>query len=117
MSVLLVWNLIASYLTESGMLFTGSESYIKQIRLPYSVYVYRSSWAKLIIFAHNFFIYFGVLIYFQIWPGATALLAIPGLAVVVLNGTVASLYNRNCCRLDFGTFRSSSPRSFKFFFS
>jgi lipopolysaccharide transport system permease protein len=88
---LLVWTLIASYLTESGVLFTGSESYIKQISLPYSVYVYRASWAKLIIFAHNFVIYFGVLLYFQIWPGAVALLAIPGLMIVVLNGTIASL--------------------------
>ena len=88
---LLVWNLMASYLTEGGTLFTGSESYIKQISLPYSVYVYRSSWAKLIIFAHNFVIYIGVLIYFRIWPGAVGLLAIPGLAIVVLNGTVANL--------------------------
>jgi lipopolysaccharide transport system permease protein len=88
---LLVWNLISSYLIEGGTLFTGSESYIKQIRLPYSMYVYRSSWAKLIIFAHNFVIYLGVLIYFQIWPGATSLLAVPGLMLVVLNGTIASL--------------------------
>ena len=55
------------------------------------MYVYRSSWSKLIIFAHNFVIYIGVLIYFRIWPGAVALLAIPGLAIVVLNGTVANL--------------------------
>lgn len=88
---LLVWTLISSYLTEAGTLFTGSESYIKQIRLPFSVYVYRSSWAKLIMFAHNFIIYFGVLIYFQIWPGAVALLAVPGLMLVVANGTIASL--------------------------
>ncbi len=88
---LLVWTLIASYMTESGALFTGSESYIKQISLPYTVYVYRSSWAKLIIFAHNFVIYFGVLLYFQIWPGAVGLLAIPGLLLIVLNGTAASL--------------------------
>jgi lipopolysaccharide transport system permease protein len=88
---LLVWNLIASYLIESGTLFTGSESYIKHIQLPYSMYAYRSSWAKLIIFAHNFIIYLGVLLYFQIWPGIVALLAVPGLVVIVLNGTVASL--------------------------
>jgi lipopolysaccharide transport system permease protein len=88
---LLVWNLIASYLTEAGSLFVGSESYIKQIRLPYSVYALRSSWSKLIIFGHNFVIYFGVLLYFQIWPGAIALAAIPGLAMVVLNGTLACL--------------------------
>jgi ABC-2 type transport system permease protein/lipopolysaccharide transport system permease protein len=87
---LLVWNLIASYLTEGGTLFTGSESYIKQIRLPFSMYVYRSSWAKVIIFAHNFIIYIGVLIYFHIWPGFISLLAIPGLMLVVLNGTIVS---------------------------
>jgi lipopolysaccharide transport system permease protein len=88
---LLVWNLMASFMTESGILFTGSESYIKQISLPYSVYAYRSSWSKVIIFAHNFVIYFGVLLYFQIWPGAVALLAIPGLMIVILNGTIASI--------------------------
>ncbi|WP_429041486.1 ABC transporter permease [Bradyrhizobium elkanii] len=88
---LLVWNLISSFITEAGTLFTGAESYIKQIRLPYSVYVYRSSWSKLVIFAHNFVIYFGVIAYFRIWPGATALLAIPGLILVIFNGALANL--------------------------
>jgi lipopolysaccharide transport system permease protein len=89
---LLVWNFISSFLTEGGTLFTGAESHIKQIRLPYSVYVYRSSWSKLIIFAHNFVIYLGVLSYFEIWPGAVALLAVPGLLLLLVNGALASLY-------------------------
>ncbi len=89
---LLVWNLLASFLTEGGTLFTGSESYIKQIRLPYSVYVYRSGWSKVVIFAHNFIIYFALLLYFQIWPGAVALLAIPGFILLVINGALANLF-------------------------
>ena len=88
---LLVWNFMSSFLLEGGALFIGSESYIKQVRLPYSVYVFRSSWSKLIIFAHNFIIYFGVLIYFGIWPGLVALLAIPGLMLVTINGALLSL--------------------------
>jgi lipopolysaccharide transport system permease protein len=88
---LLVWNLMSSFLTEGGTLFTGAESYIKQIRLPYSVYVYRSTWSKLAIFGHNIIIYFGVLIYFQIWPGSVGLLAIPGLLLVLVNGAAATL--------------------------
>jgi lipopolysaccharide transport system permease protein len=88
---LLVWNFLSSFLTEAGALFTGSESYIKQIKLPYSVYVYRTAWSKLIIFAHNFVIYFGVLIYFQIWPGMVALLAIPALIIVTINGALVTL--------------------------
>ena len=88
---LLVWSFLSSFLIEGGALFVGAESYIKQVRLPYSVYVYRSGWSKLIIFAHNCIIYFGVLLYFQLWPGAVALLAIPGLLLVLLNGALVNL--------------------------
>lgn len=89
---LLVWGYISSILSEAGTLFTGAESYIKQIRLPYSVYVLRFMWSRVIIFAHNFVIYFGILIYFQIWPGSVALYAIPGFLLVTLNGALASMY-------------------------
>ncbi len=89
---LLVWNYISTILSESGTLFTGAESYIKQIRLPYSLYVLRFMWSKIIIFAHNFVIYFGVLLYFQIWPGSVALYAIPGFLLVTLNGALTSMY-------------------------
>lgn len=88
---LLVWGYISSILLESGSLFTNSTSYIKAIRLPYSLYVLRFMWSKIIVFAHNFIIYFGVLIYFQIWPGSAALLAIPGLIILTLNGALISL--------------------------
>ena len=88
---LLVWNYISSVIGEAGTLFTGSESYIKQIRLPYSLYVYRFVWSRIIIFAHNFVIYFGILLYFAIWPGAVMLLAIPGFILVTLNVALGSI--------------------------
>jgi lipopolysaccharide transport system permease protein len=88
---LLMWNYLSSFLQESGTMFTSSESYIKQIRLPYSVYVYRAVWSKIIILAHNFVIYFAVILYFQIWPGMTGLLAIPGFLLLTLNGALASM--------------------------
>ena len=89
---LLLWGYISSFLLEAGTMFIGSESYIKQIRLPYSVYVYRATWSKIIILAHNFVIYFGVIAYFRIWPGAVGLLAIPGFVIVTLNFALASLF-------------------------
>lgn len=89
---LLVWGYISAILSEAGALFTGAESYIKQIRLPFSVYVLRFMWGKIIIFAHNFVIYFGILIYFQVWPGSVALYAIPGFLLVTMNGALASMY-------------------------
>lgn len=89
---LLVWGHISAMFLDAGGLFTASESYIKQIRLPYSLYVCRFIWSKVIIFAHNFVIYFGIIVYFQIWPGAAVLHAIPGFLVVTLNGALASSY-------------------------
>jgi ABC-type polysaccharide/polyol phosphate export permease len=89
---LLLWNFISSALLETGGLFTASESYIKQIRLPYSLYVFRFIWSKVIIFAHNFLIYFGILAYFRIWPGVIALYAIPGFVILIVNGALAGLY-------------------------
>src|SRR3954453_15581752 len=82
---LLVWNYISSVIGEAGALFTGSESYIKQIRLPYSLYVCRFVWSRIIIFAHNFVIYCGILLYFEMWPGIALLLPIPGFILVTLN--------------------------------
>jgi lipopolysaccharide transport system permease protein len=102
---LLVWNLLSSFLIEGGVLFAGSESYIKQVKLPYSVYVYRSAWSKLIIFAHNVVIYFGIMIYFQIWPGMVALLAIPALVLVVINGALINL----CIGIISARFRDVPP--------
>ena len=54
---------------EGDTLFTGADPYIKQIKLSNSVYVNRSAWSKLPIFAYNFVVYFGVIIHFAIWPG------------------------------------------------
>ena len=89
---LLIWGFVSTIITEAGTLFTGSESYIKQIRLPYSLYVYRFIWSKVIIFAHNFVIYIGVLIFFWTTPGWAGLLAIPGFALLCLNGALTTLY-------------------------
>jgi lipopolysaccharide transport system permease protein len=89
---LLVWGFMSSTLVEAGTLFIGSESYIKQVRLPFFLYVYRFVWSRLIIFAHNFVIYLCVLIYFRISPGMVALEAIPGMLIVSLNALLVSLY-------------------------
>jgi lipopolysaccharide transport system permease protein len=88
---LLMWSYLSSFLLEAGTMFIGQESYIKQVRLPYSVYLYRSVWSKIIILAHNFVIYFAVIAWFGIWPGWTGLLVIPGFALLTLNCALVSI--------------------------
>jgi ABC-2 type transport system permease protein/lipopolysaccharide transport system permease protein len=89
---LIVWSFVSTLLIEGCSLFIGSESHIKQIRLPYSVYVYRFMWGKVIVLAHNFVIYVGVLIYFKIWPGSAGVWAIPGFLLLAFNGALTAVY-------------------------
>jgi len=89
---LLAWGFISSALNEAGTLFIGSESYIKQVRLPFSLYVFRFVWSRLIIFGHNFIIYFGVLAYFKMWPGAVVMAALPGFVLLIFNALLVCIY-------------------------
>jgi lipopolysaccharide transport system permease protein len=89
---LIVWGFISSILNEAGSVFTANELFIKQIRLPYTIYVWKFVWSKMIIFAHNFIIYVVILIYFRIWPGEPFIFIIPGLLLIVINGLLVTLY-------------------------
>jgi len=89
---LIIWGFISSILNEAGSVFTANESFIKQIRLPYTVYVWKFVWSRTIIFGHNFIIYLAVLIYFRIWPGEPLIIAIPGFFLIVINSLLVSLY-------------------------
>ncbi len=88
---LIVWSFISAIVLEAGSLFSGSESYIKQVRLPYTLYVFRFVFSKLVLFLHDIPIYLALLLYFQIWPGSVLLCAVPGVALLVLNFIFASL--------------------------
>jgi ABC-2 type transport system permease protein/lipopolysaccharide transport system permease protein len=88
---LLVWGFISAILHGAGEVFSGAESYIKQVRLPYLLYVFRFIWSKIIIFAHDFPIFVALIIYFGIWPGTVALLAIPGFLLLSLNGALITV--------------------------
>jgi lipopolysaccharide transport system permease protein len=88
---LLIWGFISAILQGSGEVFSGAESYIKQVRLPYLLYVFRFIWSRIIIFAHDFPIFVAVIVYFGKWPGAIALFAIPGFLLLALNGALATV--------------------------
>ena len=81
----IAWGLIAAVVNEGCVALTAAEPLIKQMRLPFSLHVYRIIWRNLIIFAHNFVVYIAVAVWFGIWPGAAALLLLPGLALIILN--------------------------------
>ena len=87
---LIFWAFIASFMIEGCNVFAAAAPYILQIRVPLSIYVFRLMWRNLIILAHNCIVFLAVAVIFDVRPGWAILLAIPGLAIICLNGVVMS---------------------------
>jgi homopolymeric O-antigen transport system permease protein len=81
----IVWGFISSTTSEACNVFYESAGIIKQIKLPYSIYVMRVIWRNFIVFLHTIVIYLPVAIYFKVTPTPAMLLALPGLLLVLLN--------------------------------
>lgn len=91
-SGMIVWTLVSSITTESCTLFIAGQSLFRNIRFDFSILAYALVWRNFLVLLHNFVIYFLVVLVLK--PsllGITALLALPGLALVLLNGVWVSL--------------------------
>jgi ABC-type polysaccharide/polyol phosphate export permease len=80
------WQLMVEMINEGCSSFIRGAPLISQLSLPKSIHAYRLVWNKLLILGHNFIIYLIVVVVYSINPGWTALLAIPGLLIILLNG-------------------------------
>lgn len=81
----MLWSFISTCMNESTEIFRANSSFIKQINLPYNIYVLKFITKNTIILAHNFVVYLLVMLIFKVNPGWTVLLAIPGMALLLLN--------------------------------
>ena len=81
----IVWGFISSTTTESCLAFHEGERIIKQIKLPYTIYVMRVVWRNFIVFLHTIVILIPVAIIFSVKPGLVSLLALPGLVLILIN--------------------------------
>jgi ABC-2 type transport system permease protein len=80
------WGLISSLVIEGCQAFSSSDHLIKQLSAPLSIYVYRIIWSNLLIAAHNIWVYVVVALWFRVDVGWSTLLAIPALALILVNG-------------------------------
>lgn len=86
-SGMLTWGLIAAQISDLTEAFSASEGLIKQIKLPYSLYIHRSASRNLVIFMHNLLVIIPILIIFhQVAKiNLNTLLLIPGLIINYVN--------------------------------
>lgn len=95
---MLVWLLISAMVSEAGTVFVATSNVLRQIRLSYSVLVYALVWRNLLVFLHNLVVFLGVLLLASNQrPTLTMLLAIPGLFLLLLNGTWLTLLMGMLC--------------------
>lgn len=81
----LAWSWMAAVINESTQLFVFAQRYVKQIRLPITLFIFRLLARNLIVLGHNFVVYIVVAIIFGLNPGWRGLLAIPGLLLGMLS--------------------------------
>lgn len=89
---MIVWTLISVLFNEGCSVFTQSESYIRQERLPKTIFLMRLLVRNVLVFGHNALIIPVVFLLFRVPVSWTALLAIPGLLIVLVNGFLAALF-------------------------
>lgn len=93
------WAFVAAILNEGCTCFMELEALIKNVRIPMSVHVLRILWRNLIIYAHNAVIFLAVALLFGIRPGLTGVLALGGLALLLVNAAwVMLLLGMICTR-------------------
>jgi lipopolysaccharide transport system permease protein len=82
---MILWSYISGTLNDSCAAFVGSEGFIKQIKLPLSLYLFKTLARNLIVFAHNSVILILVLIIFPPQDGSLVIMALLGLLLVSIN--------------------------------
>jgi ABC-2 type transport system permease protein/lipopolysaccharide transport system permease protein len=81
---LIVWTFISQCILEGGVVYVQSAGHIKSTPVPLPLHVYRLLGRQLILFGHNAVLPLGLWLLFQWQLGATALLAVPGLAIAIV---------------------------------
>lgn len=88
---IILWGLISRLVNGACTVFTQAGSALRQVKVPLSVYIFEFVWSQLLTFAHNFVIYIIVAIVFAVPLGWSALLFLPALFMIILNGFFAAM--------------------------
>jgi ABC-type polysaccharide/polyol phosphate export permease len=81
----IVWGFMSAVANDSCVAFHESGRLIKQIKLPFATYIFRTVYRNFIVFLHTIIIFIPIAIYFRVIPNWNTLFAIPGLFLVVVN--------------------------------
>ena len=85
-SGILTWSLISSLLTEGVTIFVEAEQFIKQMKQPYSVFVFRIITRCFIIFFHNILVFLPIIFIFHVKISIASMFIPFSLVIIWING-------------------------------
>jgi ABC-type polysaccharide/polyol phosphate export permease len=88
---LVIWSFVSTVILEGCQTFLSAQSIITQVRMPFSIHAWRTVYRNLIVLAHNMLIIPLVLIIFGVPVGWSALIIVPAIAILALNGLWVSI--------------------------
>lgn len=86
------WLLMTGTLVDASTTFVNSASYMKELNLPRSTYLFANIIKHMVILAHNIVIIPAVFLFFGIWPSINAMLFVPALVLTMLTLMAASFW-------------------------
>ncbi len=96
---IVLWNFLGALVSEACICFTASESMIRSVRMPFTLYAGRVVIRNLLVLAHNIVVIVVVDVLLNVMPGATGLLAIPAFILWLLDAVALSLlFGALCAR-------------------
>ena len=96
-SMILWQSGISGLVGEGCTAFLDAERTIRSMRMPFTVQVLRCVVRNAIVLAHNLVVPIGVFAIFDSWPGVEALMALPGLALWIVDGIAACFLLGSIC--------------------
>lgn len=94
---LIVWNALSAMVSEATTCLSNAEGVIRQLRLPLTTHALRCVFRNALNAAHSLPLILVVFALMGQWPGAEALLVIPGLVVLAVNALSVSLFLGMIC--------------------
>ncbi len=92
-----VWTFIAGTLTDACLTFSEAEKYLRQERLPKTVFLMRILLRNLLILGHNALLIPVVMIFFRVPVSWSLMLAFVGLTLLMLNLLLGSFFLAVIC--------------------
>lgn len=94
---LMLWGLISGMIMDGCQAFIGAESYIKELALPMSLYVFRVVWRNILTFAHNLVALVPLLFFLGAGSSFFTFLWVPGVVIVAINGVLFGIMLATIC--------------------